>query len=336
MFTVRQNQSVNDELDQLIRRADLDELVRHVDSTCSARDWDHLLRIRNDARQAVNTGRQLWPIATLANFRLALWAPAELAVCALDDTARTFMPGPVSEIIAQYHPWDELDDHLASGHDRSLIAYERALRDDDIEPGELGVLDIPFERQAWEPHYVVPTYSDDGLDAPAPTLPDPLDDIDAIPTTPIDDPDTVTAFRRVVESWTAQSNGDATIAVVEGELRHALGALGIEQTMVSPLTPAQALAWLTWAGASGGAHGKRRGTATGRSDAWWFLAVFAGIADEWPTNSDEFGEIVNDLSFYSFTDEAAPIGGWNLSLAIVDAEEGLSVAMRAIDVVTDN
>lgn len=328
---MRQNLSVSDELEQLIRRADLDELVRHVDNTCSSRDWDHLLRIRNDARQAVNTGRQLWPIATLANFRLALWAPAELAVCALDDTARTFMPGPVSEIIAQYHSWEELDDHLASGHDRSLIAYERALRDDDIEPGELGVLDIPFERQPWEPHYVVATYADDGLDAPAPALPDVFDDIETVATTPIDDPDTVTAFRRLAESWTAQSNGEASIAVVEGELSHALGALDIKQTAIAPLTGAQALAWLTWTGASGGAHGKRRGTATGRSDAWWFLATFAGIADEWPIDPDEFGEIVNDLSFYSFTNEQAPIGGWQLSLAIVDAEEGLSVAMRAHD-----
>lgn len=61
-------------LDELIQRADLDGLVRHVDDTCSSRDWDHLLRIRDDAHNAVKTGRQLWPIATLANYRLALWA----------------------------------------------------------------------------------------------------------------------------------------------------------------------------------------------------------------------------------------------------------------------
>lgn len=322
---------MSDELEHLIRRADLDELVRHVDNTCSDRDWEHLLRIRNEARHAVNTGRQLWPIATLANFRLALWAPPELAVCALDDTARTFMPGPVSEIIAQYHRWEDLDDHLATGHDRSLIAYERALRDDDIDPGERGVLDIPFERQAWEPHYIVPTYSDDGLDAPAPALPEPRDEVEGVATTPLDDPDTVTAFRRLVESWTAQSNGEASLAVVEGDLANALGALGIKQATVAPLAPAQALSWLTWAGASGGAHGKRRGTATGRSDAWWLLATFAGIADEWPIDPEEFGDIVNELSYYTFTDGSAPLGGWQLSLAIVDPEEGLAVALRAYD-----
>ena len=85
-----------DELDALVSRADLDGLVRHVDATCAAREWDHLVRVRDRSRAAVDTGRQLWPIATLANYRLALWAPAELAVRALDDTARTCMPAKVA------------------------------------------------------------------------------------------------------------------------------------------------------------------------------------------------------------------------------------------------
>ena len=81
-----------DDLEQLVQRADLDGLVRHVDNTVADRDWDHLVRIRNASRSAVDTGRQLWPIATLANVRLALWAPAEYAVQSLDDHVRTFMP----------------------------------------------------------------------------------------------------------------------------------------------------------------------------------------------------------------------------------------------------
>lgn len=336
MVDVRQNLSVNDELEQLIRRADLDELVRHVDSTCSAREWEHLLRIRNEARNAVNTGRQLWPIATLANYRLALWAPPELAVRALDDTARTFMPGPVSEIISQYHQWEDLEEHIAFGHDRSLIAYERALRGDDINNGEPAVLDIPFETQAWEPHFAVATYSDDGIDEPAPQLPAFDDVIDGIAADPIDDPDTVIAFRRLVESWTAQSNGGATIAVVEGDLAHAIGALGLSQVHVARLSLPVTLAWLTWAGASGGARGKRRGTATGRSDAWWFLATFTGLTDEWPADPDELGDVLTGLEYYAFRDDAAPTSGWDLSLVIVDPDEGLSVALHATDHANDN
>jgi hypothetical protein len=322
---------VNEELDQLIRRADLDELVRHVDATCSARDWDHLVDIRDAARSAVSTGRQLWPIATLANYRLALWAPAEQAVRALDDTARTFMPGPVSEIIAVYHRWEDLDEHLADGHDRSLVAHERALRGDTINEYETSVLDLPFELQPWEPHYELASYNDDGVDFPAPELPTPNEHVNTESAEPINDPDTVTAFRRLVEAWTSQSNGSAQIAIVEGNLEQAIGALNITNPRIARITAQEALAQLAWAGASGGAHGKRRGTATGRSDAWWFLATFTGLADDWPCDVDDLGDVIESLDYYAFTHNDAPLTGWNLSLAIVDPDEGLAVAFHAHD-----
>ncbi len=322
---------MNDDLDQLIRRADLDELVRHVDATCSARDWDHLVDIRDAARSAVSTGRQLWPIATLANYRLALWAPAEHAVRALDDTARTFMPGPVSEIIAVYHRWEDLDDHLAEGHDRSLVAHERALRGDIVEQHETSVLDLPFEIQPWEPQYELASYNDDGVDFPAPELPTPRETITTSHTTSIDDPDTTTAFRRLVEAWTSQSNGSASIAVVEGGVEDALGALGFTHARIASVSPQEALSLLAWAGASGGAHGKRRGTATGRSDAWWFLATFTGLAEDWPCDTEELGDVIESLQYYVFTHDATPIAGWNIALVIVDPDEGLAVALHATD-----
>lgn len=324
--------SVNDELDRLIQRADLDELVRHVDRTCAARDWEHLVDVRNQARSAVDTGRQLWPIATLANHRLALWAPAHLAVIALDDTARTFMPGPVSEILAVHHTWDELADHLAPGHDRSLVAHERALRADAIEDGEPSVLDIPFEPQAWEPAYLVAGYSDDGLVEDSPRLPHPIDHAEPGAVDPIDDADTIRAFRRLVEPWTSQSNGKASVCVVEGGTDDALGALGVDGVRTTAMAHVDALAWLAWAGASGGAHGKRRGAATGRAEAWWFLATFTGLADEWPCDPDELGDVVCSLEYTLFTHDRAPTGGWGLHLVIEDPEEGLSVAMSATDV----
>jgi len=64
----------DDALDELIHRADLDGLVRMIDDRCDDRDWDGLLRVRDRARHAVATGRQLWPAATLAEYRLALLA----------------------------------------------------------------------------------------------------------------------------------------------------------------------------------------------------------------------------------------------------------------------
>jgi len=74
-----------DELDAIIHRADLDGLVRLVDTLCAEANWPLLLKLRNHSRAAVSTGRQLWPAATLAEYRLALWAPAEWATQVLGE-----------------------------------------------------------------------------------------------------------------------------------------------------------------------------------------------------------------------------------------------------------
>ena len=52
---------MNDEdLDPLIDRADLDGLVRLIDARCETRDWEGLFRIRERARLATETGRQVY------------------------------------------------------------------------------------------------------------------------------------------------------------------------------------------------------------------------------------------------------------------------------------
>ena len=68
--------------------ADLDGLVRLVDTFCTNADWPSLLSCAT-RRAAVTTGRQLWPAATLAEYRLALWAPAEWATQVLDEDSGT-------------------------------------------------------------------------------------------------------------------------------------------------------------------------------------------------------------------------------------------------------
>jgi hypothetical protein len=317
-------------LDDLIRSADLDGLVRHVDDTCASREWDHLVRIRNEARSAVNTGRQLWPIATLANYRLALWAPAEFAVRALDDTARTFMPGPVSEILAVHHSWEDMNEHLAPGHDRSLVAYERALRGDEIDENEPAVLDLAINPQWWEPLYSLAIYTDDGVQ---------FDSVDTAATNVIltaahaeaISDNTVDVFRRMMEPWTAQSNGTAHAAVVEGGVEEALGALGLSSAGITDITHLEALQLLGWAASSGGAHGKRRGAATGRSEAWWLLATFTGLDEDWPCDAEELGEVIETLNFSVFRNEEVPTTGWGLNMIIEDPEEGLTVALSATD-----
>ena len=56
------------------------------------------------------------------------------------------------------------------------------------------------------------------------------------------------------------------------------------------MTLAEALAWLAWAGASGGAHGRRRGAALGRFGALWVLAAVLDLTDEWPVPLDVLGD----------------------------------------------
>ena len=326
---------MSDTLETLIHRADLDDLVRHVDATCAARDWDHLVRVRDKARAAVDTGRQLWPIATLANHRLALHAPAAIAVRALDETARAFMPGPVSEILAVHHEWHDLAAHLPPGHDRALVAHERSLRGDTVTDAEdRHVLDIPVVVQSWEPAYARATYDDNGLQAPPPQVSAPFTTWTA-PSRRVEslDDETIPAFRQMMSPWTAGSNGTARAVVVHGDANVALAALGLESVRTAEITPADALAHLAWAAASGGAHGRRRGAATGRSEAWWLLAVFTGMDDPWPTDPDVFGEVVTALECHAITDDKAPTVGWGLGLVLVDRDEGFSVALWARDAV---
>lgn len=318
-------------LDELINRVDLDGLVRYVDDTCSSRDWPHLLTIRNDARAAVATGRQLWPIATLANYRLALWAPGSIAARALDDTARTFMPGPVSEILAVNHTWADLEPHLEHGHDRSLFAYERALRGDHIDTNEFAALDIPFAPQSWEQTYALATYTDDGGSFPAPGIPTEFttDTSTAAPHVLTDDT-TTEAFRDLVEPWTAHSNGRAEISCVEGDGASAIRALGVTNAQMHELSHGEAFQWLAWAGANGGAHGKRRGAATGRFGAWWLMSHIVSIADEWPVDPDQLGAIVSGLRYW-WWDTNEPRTGWQLRLAVEDKDELVAFALTASD-----
>ena len=91
----------------VIHRADLDGLVRMVDTLCAGTEWSSLLELRNRSRDAVSTGRQLWPAATLAEYRLALWAPADWAARVLDEDSGRFTIGPLTEVVAEHHTWAE-------------------------------------------------------------------------------------------------------------------------------------------------------------------------------------------------------------------------------------
>lgn len=327
---------IDEALDALITAADLDGLIRLVDARGASADWEGLLHLRDRARWAVSTGRQLWPAATLAEYRLALLAPPEWAAKVLDEETGRFSIGPLTEVIAQTHTWASLASLLPSGPRAAFIAHERVIRGEVIDATGLpDVLEMPFALQPWEPEYPVAIYTADAATFDAPDLPTGFvtvsTDFDArsVPER-LDDDDVALAVRQLVEPWTAESNGTAQVVCVEGAAADALAALGVARARLCPITAAHALQWLTWAGASGGAFGRRRGTALGRFGAWWLVAALGGVIDEWPVSPDSLGELANELTWY-WWDAGEPPLGWQLQLAVEFADEGLAWAISAHD-----
>ena len=124
----------DDELDRLIASVDLDGLVRLVDGRCAGGDWAGVLRLRDRCAAATReTGRQLWPAATLAEYRLALQAPPEWAAIVLDGESGRFTTGPLSEVAAVRHTWHDLAPHMPPTPVAVFTAHERAIRGEPID-----------------------------------------------------------------------------------------------------------------------------------------------------------------------------------------------------------
>jgi hypothetical protein len=328
--------SRDEQLDGLIHSVDLDGLVRMIDDRCSDRDWAGVLRLRDRCRAATReTGRQLWPAATLAEYRLALLAPPEWAATVLDGEAGRLTIGPLSEVVAVHHTWAELAPHLTAVPVTTFVAHERAIRGESIGAETLAtlppVLDIPAERQPWEPTYPLSTYSGSGAEHPEPPTTGRLVEVTATTNgTVVDDDATELAVRLTVEAWTAASTGRAEVVCVEGTHLDALGALGVRSARLAAVPAAEALARLAWAGASGGAHGRRRGMAIGRFSMWWLLGAVGDLQDEWPPTNLDVTQLLDSLRWYRW-DAHEPPGGWRLQLLIEDVDEGLAWAINAAD-----
>lgn len=324
------------ELDDLIQVVDLDGLVRMVDDRCASADWAGLLLLRDRCAAAtIETGRQLWPAATLAEYRLALLAPAEWAATVLDGESGRFTIGPLSEVAAVHHSWAELAPHLDAVPIATFIAHERAVRGEPIPAESLialpPVLDIPAALQSWEPSYPTSTYTDDGADHPEPDSSGVLVDVTPrLGAIVVDDDATELAVRQLLDAWTAASTGRAESVCVEGDHLDALGALGVRSARVAEIPATEALARLAWAGASGGARGRRRGLAIGRFSTWWLLGALGDLHDSWPPTNDHIAELLGALRWFRW-DAHEPAGGWRLQLAVEDRDEGLSWAINAAD-----
>jgi hypothetical protein len=316
----------------LINRADLDGLVRLIDDYYETRSWHDLLGLRDACKAAVANGRQVWPASTLAEYRLALLAPAEIAVQVVDEQAGRFTMGPLTEVIAQNHHWSELSEFFDPSPTSTYIAYECAIRGQSVSGELFPALESPCTLLSIETNYALAEYHDNEAKFPAPAIPV-MGSATSVPVsvaTVIRDHDASTAFHQLVDAWTTQSNGELQLSCVEGSVLDALAALNMQEARLSLLTSGEALAWLAWTGASGGAHGRRRGNALGRDAAWWTIAALTEQTSHWPLTNDAFETAADSLQWF-WWDNNEPTTGWNVQLCVHHAERNRSWAFALTD-----
>lgn len=322
-------------LADLVEGNDLDGLIRYVDRSCSARDWDAVVEMRDRCLEAVERGKQLWPAAQFAEYRLALEAPAAYAGPVVREGAGRFTLGPLWEVAASTHGWEELADAVPDGPPRTLAAHERVVRGDDLRNDpriDRALLDVPLCLEPWEPRYPVAVYRADKADFPDPPAPE-LAWVE-LPTPPdtVEDLVATDALYDLVRPWVEQSNGRCETRAVHGTALDAVAAFGLRRVRVAELDRATALAYLAWTGASGGAYGRRRGTPVGRYGAWWAVTALAGIADDWPVPPAEIAAAADELRWLRW-DPGDQTGGWSFHLAVEDPDHGLAWAVTAVDAV---
>lgn len=314
-----------------VELADTDTLLRAVDGMCSRRAWDDLATLRLHLEAAVERGRQVWGVDEHIRYRFALEAPPELAIPVVAEGPARFTLGPLTEVVSQRNRYEDLGPHLEAGTIRSVIAHERAIRGDEVDPSAAsGVFDIPLWMD-WEPHYRVPEYKSDRADfpTPPPVAGEPLE----LPAAAerIDDDPTEEALLALVTPWVTTSNGVTDLAVVEGPALAAIAALGAPRPTGTRVTVSTMMEWMAWCAASGGAYGRRRGGAAGRFLAWSAIAALAGL--DWPVDPAQLREAAESMEWWMWDDGAT--AGWVLKIAVHDPADGLSWAFAAADAKDD-
>jgi hypothetical protein len=316
---------------ELVERGDLDELTRHVNRLVAGAEWDELAELRVRCRLAVERGRQLWAVAAHIEYRLALGAPARWAAMMLETGPGRFALGPLPEVAASTHTWEELSPHVHPTPQAAMAAHERVMRGDDLtnDPDAMklpDVLDLPWSLQPWEPSYALAEYEPDRMEAPAPKLPalgllraaalgSERTSRGASPLSRGEAGAVASSLVDLVSTWTEESNGRAEAVGAQGDALQAIQALGARPREIVELEPAMALAAMGWAAASGGAYGRRRGAAPGRFAAWLVLVALGDLSAKWPLAPDELGEVLHQVRWYAWG-AGEPSTGWALRLAV--------------------
>lgn len=316
---------------EAIEANDLDGLVRLVDGFTSSREWDRIIDLRHRCREAVERGKQLWGVAHYANYRLALDAPASVAGPLVTEPRGAMLPGPLSEVVASRFTWGELAPYLPDSPERSVVAQERVIRGEDLRGTDVDatVLDIPLVLAEWET-YPLSEYRPAGgnfdpPDEPAMERRSVSFDGESIPGD-----DGAEGLFELGREWVSRSNGRVEVSCVEGTAEDALASLGLRSVLMAEVALSEAVAWLGWLGASGGAYGMRRGAAAGRSMAWWALASLTGLEQQWPVTAETLGEAAAEMRWFLWSD-LTPTTGWSCRLAVEDPLDGLAWALSAVD-----
>ena len=326
---------MSDRVSELIEAADMNALLRVVDGLCSTQSWEELIDLADRCEAALERGKQLWPIAAHIDYRIALEAPGEYAADVLESPLGRFALGPLTEVAASTHTWAELSPYVEADHAAAFVAQERVLRGEDLtgEPrAHPEVLELPLRLMDFEPHYALATYRSNVVEIADPWDPRPLQGVEPSPGRELDEDDLVHALLELVTPWTTESNGAARAVVVEGEAVEAISCIAFDELRMGPIEGADALKLMAWAAASGGAHGRRRGSALGRSLAWHTSVVLGDLP--WPLDPAHLAAEIARLNWYRW-DEASAEEGWALRLAVEDPDNGWAAAIGATDVLED-
>jgi Family of unknown function (DUF6183) len=320
-----------------VETGDLNALLRAVDGLCASRSWEALIELAQLCERAIERGKQLWPITSHIDYRLALEAPGEYAAEVLRPEVGRFAHGPLTEVAASSHTWEELAPFIEIPQAAAYVAQERVIRGEVLTGDGRAhpeVLELPLRLEPWEPAYPVATFKATYVEIPEvwePAAPVRMED--PRPAEPLDEPEIQHALLDLVQPWTSESNGAARAAVVEGDATAAASSLALGTVRMGVLEPAEALQWMAWAAASGGAYGRRRGVALGRFLTWYTSSL---LADQpWPAAPDELGRALGELRWYRW-DEGDPDQGWALRIAVEDPNHGWAAAIGATDLREDD
>ena len=328
---------MNADLQDLIEAADMNGLLRAVDNLCGQRDWEGLIDLADRCEEALERGKQLWPIADHIDYRLALEAPGDYAASVLDGKPSRFALGPLTEVAASTHTWADLAEHIEPAQVAAFVAQERVLRREVLtgDPrAHAEVLELPLKLEDWEPGYTLATYRSNVVEIAEPW--DPKARLVEVEVSSgadeLDEEEFVNALLDLVTPWTTESNGAARACVVDGDAVDAASALTLGALRMGRLRGDEALQRIAWAAASGGAHGRRRGAAVGRSIAWYLVALLGDVG--WPASPESVRVALEHLE-WSYWDEADPEEGWVLRLAVADPTNGWAAAIAATDLLEE-